>query len=67
MNTIISLARIGVIPVIFSVILYLIFNSEKFKNVKNIYKQLIAGLIFGGIAIVGTEFGATSKRRYRRY
>ena len=57
MNTIISLARIGVIPVIFSVILYVIFNSEKFKNVKNIYKQLIAGLIFGGIAIIGTEFG----------
>ena len=57
MNTIISLARIAVIPVIFSVILYLIFNSEKFKNIKNIYKQLIAGLIFGGIAIIGTEFG----------
>lgn len=57
MNTIISLARIAVIPIIFSVILYLIFNSERFKNVKNIYKQLIAGLIFGGIAIIGTEFG----------
>ena len=57
MNTIISLARIAVIPIIFSVILYLIFNSERFKNVKIIYKQLIAGLIFGGIAIIGTEFG----------
>ena len=57
MSTIISLARIAVIPIIFSVILYLLFNSEKFKNVKNIYKQLIAGLIFGGIAIIGTEFG----------
>ena len=49
--------RIAIIPIIVSVILYLLFNSEKLKNLKFIYKQLIAGIIFGGIAIIGTEFG----------
>ena len=57
MNIIISLSRIAVIPIIFSVILYLLFRTEKLKNIKFIYKQLIIGIIFGGIAIIGTEFG----------
>ena len=57
MNTVISLASIAVIPVIFSALLYVLFSNEKFKNMKYIYKQLIAGLIFGGIAVLGTEFG----------
>ena len=57
MNTIISLARIAIIPIIFSAILYSLFNGGKLNNLKYIHKQLIAGLIFGAIAIIGTEFG----------
>lgn len=52
-----QLFEIGVIPVLASVVLYFLFNSKKLKDVKRIYKQIFAGLVFACIAIVATEFG----------
>ena len=56
-----SLLTIAIIPTCTSVVLYQIFNNEKNKNKNNKRKQLIAGLIFGLIAIFATEFGVPYK------
>lgn len=56
-ETIFKLAGIAVIPVIVCVILYLVRKQTAFNKMKYIYQQVIIGVIFGGLAIIGTEFG----------
>ena len=56
MKTFISLGTIAILPILASTILYKIFNHEKVK-LSPLAKQIIAGLIFGFIAILGTEYG----------
>lgn len=57
MNVYFSLALIAVIPVIVSLILYYLFHQTKLKDLSYWPKQIIIGVIFGVIAICGTEFG----------
>ena len=42
---------------IVSVILYFLFESKRFSQMKQLHRQLIAGLVFGVLAICGTQFG----------
>ncbi|MDD6251420.1 MAG: LytS/YhcK type 5TM receptor domain-containing protein, partial [Oscillospiraceae bacterium] len=51
------LSLTAAVPVIFSVLMYLIDKKTVFNKLKYIYKQIIIGLVFGIIAIFGTEFG----------
>lgn len=51
------LAAIGIIPVIASLILKKVFTGEKTEKLSYMQKQLIIGLLFGVIAVIGTEFG----------
>ena len=51
------LALIGIIPVIASILLRKLYASKKTEKLTYMQKQIIAGLIFGVIAIIGTEFG----------
>ena len=51
------LALIGIIPVITSILLRKFYASKKTEKLTYMQKQIIAGLIFGVIAIIGTEFG----------
>ena len=51
------LSLTAAVPVIFSVLMYLIDKKTEFNKLKYIYKQIIIGLVFGIIAIFGTEFG----------
>lgn len=53
----IKLSLMAAVPVIFSVLIYLIDKKTGFSKLKYIYKQIIIGLVFGIIAICGTEFG----------
>ncbi len=57
MKVVLPLLSIAIIPVLFSGLLYLFFHSETGKKLSSRTKQLIAGIIFGIIAICGTEFG----------
>lgn len=57
MNTFLSLIITALTPVIASVLLYLLFNTARVQELSYWTKQVIAGLIFGAIAICGTEFG----------
>lgn len=52
-----KLSLMAAVPVIFSILMYLIDKKTGFNKLKYIYKQIIIGLVFGIIAICGTEFG----------
>ena len=55
--TIIKLFLATIFPVILSVVLYLLDKKTKFGKVNYWKKQIIIGLLFGGLAILATEFG----------
>lgn len=52
-----QLATIAAVPVILSVILYILDKKTAFKKIKYVPKQLIFGIIFGLLAVCATEFG----------
>lgn len=51
------LAGTALIPVIASVLLYLAEKKTSFRKWNEWVRQLIIGAVFGGIAVLGTEFG----------
>lgn len=57
MPMLLKLLLTAALPVIFSVLMYLIDKKTSFNKLKYIHKQIIMGLVFGIIAICGTEFG----------
>ncbi|MCQ2463550.1 MAG: SpoIIE family protein phosphatase [Clostridia bacterium] len=44
-------------PSVASVVLYALDRYTKFGKIKNIYKQIIFGVVFGALAVMGTELG----------
>ena len=57
MTTFLRLVAIGLLPVAVSVILYILDRNTAFGKMKYIPKQIVLGLIFGVLAVCGTEFG----------
>lgn len=53
----ISLAAAALLPVAMSFIVYLADKKTKFKNINKNIKQIIIGIIFGALAVLGTEWG----------
>lgn len=49
-----QIGLVSLIPLVVSVILHFVFKKSKLSYWP---KQIISGLIFGGIAIIGTEYG----------
>lgn len=47
----------AMVPVLVSGFLYLLKRKTNVGNMPEAAKQIIAGIIFGGVAILGTEFG----------
>ncbi len=47
----------SLIPVVVAVIIYTLDKKTVFANISNIAKQVIIGIIFGIIAVLGTEYG----------
>ncbi|MGN1467970.1 MAG: SpoIIE family protein phosphatase [Ruminococcus sp.] len=54
---IIKLAIASILPVIFSALLYTAEKKSAFSKLPCFAKQLIIGLIFGGLAVAATELG----------
>lgn len=46
----------SLLPVLFSTAFYLIEKKTKFGKLKTIVKEIIIGIVFGGIAIISSEF-----------
>lgn len=55
--SIIKLTFASLFPVIASIIFYKLDKDTKFNQLRYITKQIIIGLAFGGISIIGTEWG----------
>ena len=55
--TIIKLVAATFLPVLLSCALYLAEKKTRFGKIKRIVKQTIVGVLFGGVAVLGTEFG----------
>ena len=53
----IKLGIAALIPVFATYLIYLVDTKTPFKDKPYIVKQLIIGMVFGGIAIIGTEWG----------
>ena len=55
-----SYVKLGIatlLPVIATAILYLLGKTDRFSRIKEWEKQALIGIIFGGLAIIGTEWG----------
>lgn len=57
MNSYIKLSIAALLPVIAAVILYLLNRKTRFGKWDNRVKQVMYGIAFGALAIVGTEWG----------
>ena len=57
MKIYLKLLGLGLIIVFFSALFYLLKRKTKFKDLKHSYQQIIIGIVFGGLAVMGTEFG----------
>lgn len=57
MKTYLTLCAVAILPVIVAVFLYYLDKNTAFGNARNITKQIIYGIIFGILAILGTECG----------
>lgn len=55
--SIIKLTIATLLPVVFAVILFFLDRKTKFGKLPRMVKQVIYGIIFGCIAIAGTEYG----------
>ncbi len=59
MEIYLKLFGLGLIIVAVSILCYLLKRKTKFGNLKKLHEQIIIGVIFGGLAIMGTEFGVS--------
>ncbi|MCQ2387784.1 MAG: SpoIIE family protein phosphatase [Clostridia bacterium] len=57
MKIYISLMLVGLIPIALSVALYFVKKTEFFSNLSKRTSQVIIGVLFGIVAILGTELG----------
>lgn len=57
MKTFLWLSLIALFPVVLSALIYLTERTKAASKMSYIAKQLITGIMFGGLAILGTEFG----------
>ncbi len=57
MNSYVQLGLEALVPVLASVIFYILERNTGFNKIPYIWRQIIIGIVFGAIAIMGTEWG----------
>ncbi len=57
MGTVLKLASTAVLPVVACVVLYLCEKKTAFGKLNSKFKTVIFGIVFGALAVLGTEFG----------
>ncbi len=57
MKTYLWLMLIATFPVVLSALIYLAERTKAVSRIPYIVKQVIIGVLFGALAILGTEFG----------
>ena len=59
MHPYVQLFLAGLLPGLLSVVFYALEKKTKFQNWNYWLRQILIGLVFGGIAVLGTEFGVS--------
>ena len=57
MKTFFLLSAVALLPVVLSTLIYLAEKTKAISKIPYAVKQIIIGILFGGLAILGTEFG----------
>ncbi len=57
MKTFFLLSIVALLPVILSTLIYLAEKTKAISKIPYAAKQIIIGILFGGLAVLGTEFG----------
>lgn len=57
MKTFFLLSAVALLPVVLSTLIYLAEKTKAISKIPSAVKQIIIGILFGGLAILGTEFG----------
>jgi len=57
MNAYIKLGLVALLPVVFSFLLYYLKKTTRFRDLNYMAKQIIIGIVFGLLAVLGTEYG----------
>ena len=57
MKTFFLLSVVALLPVILSVLICLAERTKAISKIPYAVRQIITGILFGGLAILGTEFG----------
>lgn len=57
MKTFFLLSVVALLPVILSALIYLAERTKAISKIPYAVRQIIIGILFGGLAILGTEFG----------
>lgn len=57
MKTFFLLSAVALLPVVLSTLIYLAKKTKAISKIPYAVKQIIIGILFGGLAILGTEFG----------
>ena len=57
MKTFFLLSVVALLPVILSALIYLAERTKAIRKLPYAVRQLLIGVLFGGLAILGTEFG----------
>ncbi len=52
-----KLIALGLIPVVFAILFHFLLKKTKFGKIPTKYQQLIIGVVFGGLSVLGTELG----------
>ena len=57
--SILELIAVGVMNILFTGLFYELEKKTKFGKWKRVYQQILIGVVFGGISVLGTELGQT--------
>ncbi|MCQ2435410.1 MAG: SpoIIE family protein phosphatase [Clostridia bacterium] len=57
MNSYVKLGIAAFLPVILTAIAYILQKKTKFGKLSNMRQQILLGIAFGGLAVIGTEWG----------
>lgn len=57
MKTFLQLSLTAFLPVILSAGVYFLERSDKIRKIPYTIRQIVIGILFGGLAVLGTEFG----------
>jgi len=57
LSSVLKLVGAALLPVVFAIIFYLLEKKTKYGKLPYMLRQVVIGIVFGAMAVLGTEFG----------